>query len=108
MTAYDCPVCKGKCCRDNDFGYRVVHMGSESYEHWCEHCYDGGIPPPNPRDTLIAKLREAIAAWPAVPHWYDCGMFEKRGGFYLETECTCGVGAANAARAEARKLAGLE
>ena len=36
-----CPECGGKCCR-NDLGYRVVHMGSEQYEHMCEWCRDGG------------------------------------------------------------------
>lgn len=60
MTAYDCPACKGKCCRDTDFGYRVYHMGSESYEHWCEHCHDGSVPPPDPRDLLIEQLRAEI------------------------------------------------
>lgn len=55
-----CPVCNGNCCRDNDFGYRVEHMGAESYEHWCEHCHDGDVPTPDPRDALIAQLREEI------------------------------------------------
>lgn len=36
-----CPECKGKCCRNTDFGGRVEHMGAEVYEHWCDYCYDG-------------------------------------------------------------------
>lgn len=60
MSSYDCSACKGKCCRDNDFGYRVYHMGAESYEHWCEHCHDGSVPPPDPRDEEIAQLRRVL------------------------------------------------
>jgi hypothetical protein len=56
----------------------------------------------------IAKLREAIAAWPRSSHRHNCKMLEPVGGFYLETRCTCGAAQADAARAEARKLAGLE
>lgn len=42
-----CPECKGRCCRNQDFGYRVEHMGAEFYEHVCEHCFDGDmyVPP---------------------------------------------------------------
>lgn len=36
-----CPECKGKCCRDQDYGYRVEHMGAECYEHVCDYCADG-------------------------------------------------------------------
>ena len=36
-----CPHCKGKCCRDIDFGYRVVHMGAQCYMHECDYCEDG-------------------------------------------------------------------
>lgn len=35
-----CPHCKGKCCRDIDFGYRVVHMGAQCYMHECDYCED--------------------------------------------------------------------
>ena len=40
-----CPECRGKCCRD-DYGYRIEHMGAESYEHRCESCDDGMEPAP--------------------------------------------------------------
>ena len=38
-----CGLCKGKCCRD-EMNYRVVHMGSEFYEHECTDCEDGTLP----------------------------------------------------------------
>lgn len=41
FRANACPTCKGKCCRDLDFGYRVAHMAAEIYEHACEDCRDG-------------------------------------------------------------------
>lgn len=40
MSDTPCPECGGKCCRA-DLGYRVEHMGAESYEHRCESCQDG-------------------------------------------------------------------
>lgn len=43
-----CPECNGRCCRDQDFGHRVEHMGAECYEHWCDYCQDG--------DTYVAPL----------------------------------------------------
>lgn len=43
-----CPECKGKCCRDTDYGYRVVHMGAEVYSHWCDYCHDGQVPKTDP------------------------------------------------------------
>ena len=36
-----CPECNGRCCRDQDYGYRVEHMGAECYEHVCDACEDG-------------------------------------------------------------------
>ena len=39
-TPEPCPECKGRCCRDH-YGYRIQHMGAESYEHVCDACYDG-------------------------------------------------------------------
>jgi len=47
----------------------------------------------------IAKLREAIAAWPKDVCVDECVSVG---------DCICGAERANAARAEARKLAGLE
>jgi hypothetical protein len=41
MSNEPCPVCKGKCCRDQEFGYRIYHMASSYYEHWCDDCYNG-------------------------------------------------------------------
>lgn len=40
-TPEPCPECKGRCCRNQDLGYRVEHMGAECYEHTCEACLDG-------------------------------------------------------------------
>ena len=51
-----CPNCKGKCCRDTDYGYRVEHMGAECYMHDCEDCNNGNLPQPDPRDEKIAHL----------------------------------------------------
>ena len=41
MTPEPCPTCKGRCCRNQDFGYRVEHMGAEHYQHDCDDCCDG-------------------------------------------------------------------
>lgn len=60
FTANACPTCKGKCCRDMDYGYRVYHMAAEVYEHWCDDCRDGQVPAPDPRDALIAELRAEV------------------------------------------------
>lgn len=48
----------------------------------------------------IAKLRGAIAKWPEAHHQM-CRRFSTGC-------CTCGADKVNVARAEARKLAGLE
>jgi hypothetical protein len=56
-----CPTCKGKCCRDTDYGYRVVHMGAEVYMHDCEYCKDGNVPQPDPRDATLAHLTSELA-----------------------------------------------
>lgn len=62
MTAEPCPNCKGRCCRD-EFGYRVVHMGAEHYQHDCDACEDGTkyVPPRTAEDEradVVAWLRE--------------------------------------------------
>jgi len=62
MTPEPCPTCKGKCCRDQDYGYRVEHMGAECYEHVCEACLDGDkyVPPrsiEDERSDVLAYLR---------------------------------------------------
>jgi hypothetical protein len=36
-----CPQCKGKCCRNIDSGYRVLHMAAQVYMHDCDYCDDG-------------------------------------------------------------------
>jgi hypothetical protein len=36
-----CPECKGKCCRNYDTSYRVVHLGAEIGGHVCDYCLDG-------------------------------------------------------------------
>lgn len=48
------------------------------------------------------KLREAIAAWPVATHNSGCAPMQDGG------PCYCGTFKLNRARAEARKLAGLE
>lgn len=66
MTPEPCPVCEGKCCRDQDYGYRVEHMGAECYEHVCEACLDGDkyVPPRSIEDEradVVAYLAHAAA-----------------------------------------------
>jgi hypothetical protein len=58
-----CPTCNGKCCR-SDLGYRVVHMGSECYEHVCEACNDGKVPPMGDRASIVAFLRREYDSGP--------------------------------------------
>lgn len=58
-----CPTCKGKCCR-SDLNYRVVHMGSECYEHVCEACNDGDVPPMGDRASIVAFLRREYHSGP--------------------------------------------
>lgn len=58
-----CPTCNGKCCR-SDIGYRVVHMGAESYSHDCEACNDGDVPPMGDRASIVAFLRREYEAGP--------------------------------------------
>ena len=71
-----CPTCEGKCCRDIDGGYRVVHMGAEVYTHDCDDCDDGtyevcGDPEPFIRERTYEdgiaegerRATEAIVAW---------------------------------------------
>lgn len=117
-----CPECKGKCCRDTDYGNRVYHMAAEFYEHWCEDCSDGDVPQPDPRDAMLAslrqelhhmnraianylterdRLRQAIRHWAVGPHAQWCTT---------RAECPCDCGAAQEFdwRETARKLVGLE
>lgn len=107
----NCTHCKGECChldrREGTTRYAQLVPHGQGI-HWCRHCQDGEVLPPDPRDELIAKLREVIAHWPRSPHQHDCKMLKPVGVFYLETRCTCGAAQVDAARAEARKLAGLE
>jgi hypothetical protein len=58
-----CPTCKGKCCRDLDYGYRVEHMSAESY-HDCDACFDGDVPPMGDRASIVAFLRREYRAGP--------------------------------------------
>jgi hypothetical protein len=102
FRANACPECKGKCCRDTDYGCRVYHMGAEVYDHWCDYCHDGQVPKPDPRDEKIAELSAAIAAWPEATHNSGCAPMWDGG------PCDCGTAALNARRKEARRVAGLE
>ena len=66
MTAEPCPACRGRCCRDTDFGGRVEHMGAEAYEHWCDYCQDGDKFVPqrtvaDEREDVVAYLAHAAA-----------------------------------------------
>ena len=71
-----CPECKGKCCRDADYGYRVEHMGAECYEHVCEACLDGDryVPPRSPEDEradVLAYLTHALSYGFTTQSAYD-------------------------------------
>lgn len=74
MSTEPCPHCKGRCCRDTDFGGRVEHMGAETYEHWCDYCQDGDKFVPQrtveeERADLLAWLKRqgGRSAWTLVP-----------------------------------------
>lgn len=96
-----CPTCSGKCCRDSDYRNRVYHMAAEVYEHWCDDCYDGEVPQPDPRDAQVAAMREAIHHWRCVGHERWCHV-------RADCPCNCGADETNAARDRARRAAGLE
>ena len=57
MTAEPCPVCKGRCCRDELY-YSLVHMGAGTHAHDCEACEDGTVP--IPRSDLAAERLAAL------------------------------------------------
>ena len=57
-----CPNCNGKCCRD-EFNYRIEHMAAEFYEHVCESCYDGDVPPPHDDPNLDGTDLSHPAWW---------------------------------------------
>ena len=57
MSQAICSECGGRCCRGG-LGYRIPHMGEESYQHWCEACDEGFVVGPDP--ALIA-LRSRCA-----------------------------------------------
>ncbi len=55
-------------------------------------------------DAAEAKrkaLAPLVERWPVCPHWHDCAVWT-RGG-----DCTCGAAEADLARAEARRLLGV-
>ena len=54
-----CPECKGKCCRNTDYGYRIEHMAAEFYSHQCDACVDGDkyVPP----RTALDERRDVLA-----------------------------------------------
>lgn len=53
-----CPRCNGKCCLDAQRNRRCTHAGTSVYVHVCD-CNCGSVPD-DPRDTLIAAMRETI------------------------------------------------
>jgi len=55
----------------------------------------------DPRDEKIAALSAAIAAWPASVHEQWCAI-------RADCPCNCGCAEVNEARANARRVAGLE
>jgi len=57
VTAELCPVCKGRCCRDELY-YSLVHMGAGTHAHDCEACEDGTVPVP--RSDLAAERLAAL------------------------------------------------
>lgn len=70
FRANACLKCKGQCCRDVDLGYRVEHMGAEVYQHDCDYCLDGQVPPPMPAgyaevEAVRAELKEKAKEWRA-------------------------------------------
>ena len=65
-----CQHCKGKCCRDIDFGYRVVHMGAQCYMHECDYCDDGTEVKP----SSDPKLDGTDLAHPAWWRGNDAGL----------------------------------
>ncbi|NBR66905.1 MAG: hypothetical protein EBT79_06430 [Actinobacteria bacterium] len=82
-----CPECKGKCCR-NDYGYRVEHMGAESYEHVCECCHDGTFDIP-----WFHKDFATVPTIEPVPTSCHCGgdtaWVARRGDVLTMLGCVC-------------------
>lgn len=74
MTPEPCPICKGRCCRD-EFGYRIAHMGAEFYEHVCDDCFNGDkyVPPLTYEQGIAEGERRATAAVVAWlrEHWSE-------------------------------------
>lgn len=56
-------------------------------------------------EGTVYLLREAIATWPCAEHDHLCDV---KGNSSPHVRCTCTADAANAARASARRMAGLE
>ena len=68
MTPEPCPECNGKCCIDQDYRCRVLHMAAEFYEHVCELCVDGDkyVPPRTYEDGIAegeCRATAAVVAW---------------------------------------------
>jgi hypothetical protein len=83
MSPEPCPVCKGKCCRDQDCGYRIYHMAAEDYEHWCDDCYDGTkyVTPQTYQQGIAEGRKQGIAQIVAylrtqadAEHPVECGV----------------------------------
>ncbi len=64
------------------------------------------------QSKLVTSMREAIATWPKLAHIDGCaGSRHCKDGCSkcaTRSDCVCTAGKSNVARAEARKLAGLE
>ncbi len=62
MSAFSCPKCNGKCCRDVVYGHRRTHWAANEYAHDCAFCHDGTVPVRTAEDeraAVVAWLREA-------------------------------------------------
>ena len=71
-TPDPCPECKGRCCRNQDLGYRVEHMGAECYEHVCDACLDGNkYVPARTAEEERAAVLDYLAYRIEMSHYAD-------------------------------------
>ena len=69
MSAFSCPKCNGKCCRDVVYGHHRTHWAANEYAHDCAFCHDGTVPvwtAAEERASIVAMLREY-----SVPRQHD-------------------------------------
>jgi hypothetical protein len=56
MSAFSCPKCNGKCCRDVVYGHHRTHWAANEYAHDCAFCHDGTVPVRTPEDERADVL----------------------------------------------------